>query len=211
MSTNLSNNQNAYMGATCGNCYNKRRKPARQCFLPAAQRLSSTSRRSQPPLALAVPLSRFTPRVGGGSAFYVRRFCAFFMKRCLKVLLSAALLGGCPRPRGFCFAAPRRIELSPPPPPHPRPPLFFFFPARPPFPLARRPPPGATPPPLSAPPAGPAGGPPANLCRHILPPGPSTAVLSFPNPTPQKNLTQKGVLLRSEAEPANTPLVEQAR
>ena len=31
-----------------------------------------TSRRSQPPLALAVPLSRFTSRVGGGSAFYVR-------------------------------------------------------------------------------------------------------------------------------------------
>jgi len=30
------------------------------------------SRRSQPPLALAVPLSRFTSRVGGGSAFYVR-------------------------------------------------------------------------------------------------------------------------------------------
>jgi len=32
-----------------------------------------TSRRSQPPLALAVPLSRFTSRVGGGSAFYVRQ------------------------------------------------------------------------------------------------------------------------------------------
>src|ERR1035437_5167226 len=32
-----------------------------------------TSRRSQPPLALAVPLSRFPSRVGGGSAFYVRR------------------------------------------------------------------------------------------------------------------------------------------
>jgi hypothetical protein len=32
-----------------------------------------TSRRSQPPLALSVPLSRFTPRVGGGSAFYVRQ------------------------------------------------------------------------------------------------------------------------------------------
>src|ERR1035441_4818971 len=32
-----------------------------------------TSRRSQPPLALAVPLSRFTSQVGGGSAFYVRR------------------------------------------------------------------------------------------------------------------------------------------
>ena len=31
-----------------------------------------TSRRSQPPLALSVPLSRFTPRVGGGSAFFVR-------------------------------------------------------------------------------------------------------------------------------------------
>ena len=27
---------------------------------------------SQPPLALSVPLSRFTPRVGGGSAFFVR-------------------------------------------------------------------------------------------------------------------------------------------
>src|ERR1035437_7170915 len=32
----------------------------------------TVSRRSQPPLALAVPLSRFTPRVGGGSAFFVR-------------------------------------------------------------------------------------------------------------------------------------------
>ena len=31
-----------------------------------------TSRRSQPPLALFVPLSRFTSRVDGGSAFYVR-------------------------------------------------------------------------------------------------------------------------------------------
>ena len=29
------------------------------------------SRRSQPPLARSVPLSRFTSRVGGGSAFYV--------------------------------------------------------------------------------------------------------------------------------------------
>src|SRR5664280_178014 len=35
--------------------------------------MSLTSRRSQPPLALSVPLSRFTSRVGGGSAFYVRR------------------------------------------------------------------------------------------------------------------------------------------
>ena len=31
-----------------------------------------TSRRSQPPLALSVPLTRFTSQVGGGSAFYVR-------------------------------------------------------------------------------------------------------------------------------------------
>ncbi len=29
------------------------------------------SRRSQPPLALSVPLSRFTSQVGGGLAFYV--------------------------------------------------------------------------------------------------------------------------------------------
>ena len=34
-----------------------------------------TSRRSQPPLARSVPLSRFTPRVGGGSAFFVRPIC----------------------------------------------------------------------------------------------------------------------------------------
>ena len=32
-----------------------------------------TSRRIQPPLAGSVPLSRFTSRVGGSSAFYVRR------------------------------------------------------------------------------------------------------------------------------------------
>jgi hypothetical protein len=31
-----------------------------------------TSRRSQPPLTLSGPLSRFTSRVGGGSAFFVR-------------------------------------------------------------------------------------------------------------------------------------------
>src|ERR1039458_2671121 len=35
------------------------------------------SRRSQPPLALAVPLSRFTPRVGGGLAFFVRPHYTF--------------------------------------------------------------------------------------------------------------------------------------
>src|SRR5271168_5305684 len=40
-----------------------------------------TSRRSQPPLALSVPLSRFTSQVGGGSAFFVRRLHTF-MKKC---------------------------------------------------------------------------------------------------------------------------------
>src|ERR1035441_2199720 len=35
--------------------------------------LCNTQQRAQPPLALAVPLSRFTPRVGGGSAFFVRQ------------------------------------------------------------------------------------------------------------------------------------------
>src|SRR5271154_4973112 len=34
--------------------------------------MCNTQQRAQPPLALAVPLSRFTSRVGGGSAFYVR-------------------------------------------------------------------------------------------------------------------------------------------
>src|ERR1039457_7300691 len=34
--------------------------------------LCNSQQRSQPPLALAVPLSRFPSRVGGGSAFYVR-------------------------------------------------------------------------------------------------------------------------------------------
>jgi hypothetical protein len=37
-----------------------------------------TSRRSQPPLALSVPLSRFTSQVGGGSAFFVRPLPRFF-------------------------------------------------------------------------------------------------------------------------------------
>ncbi len=32
----------------------------------------SNNRRSQPPLARSIPLSRFTSRIGGGSAFFVR-------------------------------------------------------------------------------------------------------------------------------------------
>src|ERR1019366_3953311 len=47
----------------CNLCYQKPQRAWR----------GVSSRRSQPPLALAVPLSRFTSRVGGGSAFYVRR------------------------------------------------------------------------------------------------------------------------------------------
>ena len=34
--------------------------------------LCNSQQCAQPPLALAVPLSRFTSRVGGGSAFFVR-------------------------------------------------------------------------------------------------------------------------------------------
>jgi hypothetical protein len=44
-------------------------------------------------LALAVPLSRFTPRVGGGSAFFVRLLDAHFMKTSLVVVLAFILVG----------------------------------------------------------------------------------------------------------------------
>src|SRR5450759_570090 len=58
------------------------------------------SRRSPPPLALSVPLSRFTSRVGGGSAFCVRRlhtmrtFIIF-----LSIAVVGALLQGCATPQ----------------------------------------------------------------------------------------------------------------
>jgi len=42
-------------------------------------------------LALAVPLSRFTPRVGGGSAFFVRHHSRFM--KTLPIFLLLALLG----------------------------------------------------------------------------------------------------------------------
>src|ERR1035438_3837399 len=51
-----------------------------------------TSRRSQPPLALAVPLSRFTSRVGGGSAFFVRRHYTLMKTKPNKTYQIAALL-----------------------------------------------------------------------------------------------------------------------
>ena len=44
-------------------------------------------------MALAVPLSQFTPRVGGGSAFFVRLLDAHFMKTSLVVVLAFILVG----------------------------------------------------------------------------------------------------------------------
>ena len=52
-----------------------------------------TSRRSQPPLALAVPLSRFASQVGGGSAFYVRPTRA--MRYFITLILLFAVCAGC--------------------------------------------------------------------------------------------------------------------
>ena len=46
-------------------------------------------------MALSVPLSRFTSRVGGGSAFYVRPHYTFVNKRTMKVVrVSSLLLAG---------------------------------------------------------------------------------------------------------------------
>ncbi len=50
------------------------------------------SRRSQPPLALSVPLSLFTPRVGGGSAFYVRQHYTLMKNRILGIHILAATI-----------------------------------------------------------------------------------------------------------------------
>ena len=48
-------------------------------------------------MALAVPLSRFTPQVGGGSAFFVRQQDHTIMKNIptLLALIAAAVLTGC--------------------------------------------------------------------------------------------------------------------
>ena len=48
-------------------------------------------------MALAVPLSRFTPRVGGGSAFFVRRHSHFMSYRTplITAALLVSLLTGC--------------------------------------------------------------------------------------------------------------------
>jgi len=44
-------------------------------------------------LALAVPLSRFTPQFGGGSAFFVRRLAYSFMKIRLIIVYAILVLG----------------------------------------------------------------------------------------------------------------------
>jgi uncharacterized lipoprotein YajG len=62
-------------------------------------------------LALSVPLSRFTPRVGGGSAFFVGGYT--FMKNTHLILLSAILLFGCSKKQAI--SAPQatdRIEAG---------------------------------------------------------------------------------------------------
>jgi hypothetical protein len=43
-------------------------------------------------LALAVPLSRFTSRVGGGSAFYVRRHSQHTMKEILTLIVTVIMI-----------------------------------------------------------------------------------------------------------------------
>src|SRR5665213_3079096 len=63
-----------------------------------------TSRRSQPPLALAVPLSRFTSQVGGGSAFFVRRSLTRHAKD-----YHSRPAHGCPRQRRFVWPSLRRV------------------------------------------------------------------------------------------------------
>jgi uncharacterized membrane protein (Fun14 family) len=49
--------------------------------------LCNSQQETQPPLALAVPLSRFTPRVGGGSAFFVRHHYTLMKKLAIIGLL----------------------------------------------------------------------------------------------------------------------------
>jgi hypothetical protein len=63
-----------------------------------------TSRRSQPPLARSVPLSRFTSRVGGGSAFFVRRTDSTNMARC-SVCNSFFIWGSSSGSEKFCSLA----------------------------------------------------------------------------------------------------------
>ena len=80
----------------CNRCYQKPHRAWR----------GVSSRRSQPPLALAVPLSRFTSRVGGGSAFFVRPICKYNPKASLdcSICQSAFGLCSCLRPAQCAWA-----------------------------------------------------------------------------------------------------------
>jgi hypothetical protein len=62
--------------------------------------LCNSQQPTQPPLALSVPLSRFTSRVGAGSAFYVRPLAHIAMKNALMIVLCSAviLVSGCTSP-----------------------------------------------------------------------------------------------------------------
>ena len=60
-------------------------------FIRVMTLMGLTSRRSQPPLALSVPLSRFTSQVGGGSAFFVRPHRVFDF--CRAVIRCGGLVG----------------------------------------------------------------------------------------------------------------------
>jgi len=58
--------------------------------------LCNTQQLTQPPLALSVPLSRFTSRVGGGSAFVVRQHVRIYINH------SQKLEADIPDRRGIC-------------------------------------------------------------------------------------------------------------
>ena len=45
-------------------------------------------------MALSVPLSRFTSRVGGGSAFFVRHRGAYYMKRFAQIVYAVVPVSG---------------------------------------------------------------------------------------------------------------------
>ena len=63
-----------------------------RCYILTKQPLRLTSRRSQPPLAVSVPLSRFASRVGGGSAFFVRQHHTPQQTHTMKKQISSLLL-----------------------------------------------------------------------------------------------------------------------
>ena len=75
--------------------------------------LCNSQQPSQPPLALAVPLSRFTPRVGGGSAFFVRRlFTVMKIFRTLAVALMLVIVSGCTSPELTPIATSLQIQQA---------------------------------------------------------------------------------------------------